>query len=166
MYGRSVIPIFNSDRTKIIGFTGRKIDDNKLGPKWKHLSDKKLWIFGGNQKLPKTMEKVILVESPVCIMKLYSYGIKNTLCLFGINISSKIISYLIQANPKEILISTNNEPNNNSIGNIAAQEIKDKLASYFLEEKIKIALPIAKDFGDQSDEQMLEWIKLYYVEEN
>ena len=99
-------------------------------------------------------------------MKLYSYGIKNTLCLFGINISSKIISYLIQANPKEILISTNNEPNNNSIGNIAAQEIKDKLASYFLEEKIKIALPIAKDFGDQSDEQMLEWIKLYYVEEN
>lgn len=157
MRGRSVIPIFNVDHSKIMGFTGRKLNDEAAGPKWKHLSDKKLWMFSGHSFLPPSMDRIILVESPVCVMRLSMEGIQNTLCLFGTRLQSKITSYLLQSNPKEILIATNNEVDNDSIGNLAAEDIQNTLLKFFSGETVKIALPIAKDFGDSNEEEMKEW---------
>jgi len=157
MHGRSVLPIFNIDHTRIMGFTGRKMVETYNGPRWKHLGDKKTWLYTGQLYVPKKMARVVLVESPVCIMRLSMEKIDDTFCLFGIKMTSAIMSYLIQYNPDEILIATNNEIENNSIGNLAAEDIRNKLLNFFSANKVKIALPIAKDFGDQTEEQMKEW---------
>jgi hypothetical protein len=72
------------------------------------------------------------------------------LCLFGVNISSKVIAYLISLNPSRILISTNNELGsaNGGIGNKKAIVLQKTLTNFFSEERVSVALPDVKDFGD------------------
>ena len=67
------------------------------------------------------------------------------------------MGYLLQSNPDEILISTNNEIDNDSIGNKAAIKIQEQLYNFFLADKVKIALPLAKDFDEHTKDQMKEW---------
>ena len=57
------------------------------------------------------------------------------------------------------MISTNNEPDNHSRGNNAAQKIYEDLTMYFSENKLEIKLPPQKDFGDCSKEEIINWYK-------
>lgn len=152
---RSVIPIFSKPKTKIVGFTARALYPN-INPKYKHLGAIKqstVWPYIEGEKY----DKILLVESPGCILRLWDYGIKSAKCLFGTNIGPALISYLIETNPLEILIGTNNEPSNRNIGARAALKIDKKLSQFFNEDKIKIALPPTKDFGEMTDEQLSEY---------
>ncbi len=161
MAGRSVLPIFNEKRDKIIGFTGRKLNNsNKDSPKWKHLGMKTNWILNHDIESIRKSSSVILVESPGDVLWLDSRGITNVVCLFGVVPSGKLISYLIKCNPARILISTNNEAS--SIGNKAAESIRETLCQFFSPERLTIALPIgAKDFGEKTEEQLSEWREKY-----
>jgi hypothetical protein len=170
MNNRVVIPIFDPQERQIIGFSGRLIKDkdewyvrNKI-PKWKHLGDKDLFNWPYFSKIKGSY--IILVESPGDVLYLWEQGIKNTICLFGTNISSKIISHLICLNPRKILISTNNEPGNNFIGNKSAEKIKGKLIQFFSPDKVQIALPPTKDFNDlygltNGGQLLREWEERY-----
>jgi hypothetical protein len=153
--GRALFPIFNEQKTHIIGFSGRITNytawhkDNKI-IKHKHLGKSSHFIWPREPQEIKKSGSVILVESPGCALWLWEQGVKNVLCLFGVNISSKIIAYLISLNPARILISTNNElgSSNGGIGNKKAVQIRETLMNFFSEERVLVALPDVKDFGD------------------
>jgi DNA primase len=155
MKGRYCIPIFDNNR--IIGYTGRTLNGSEI--KYKHLGAKNLWCFPShlNDSIIRDCKKVILVESPACIFKLWDNGIKNVLCLFGTECSVKIINYLISVDPDKILVSLNNEPTNNSIGNKAAAKLVAKLRKYFDYNQVVLALPLKKDFGEMSNEEIKVW---------
>lgn len=156
---RQVLNIYDS-KNNLVAFTGRSIDDRK--PKWKHLGSVTNTIFPGylNNKIIKESQEVILVESPLCTMKLWDCGIKNSLALFGIECSFPVVNYLLKINPKKIFISLNNEIDfNGGVGNQGAEKVYARLKRYFSHNQIKIHLPPCKDFADKqcTEEMIKDW---------
>jgi len=100
MYNRAVFPLFNSSKTKIIGCTGRSITEKcvKCGhfhpegkycnefPKWRHAGfrrEAELFNYWYAQEYIKQSKTAVLVESPNCVMKLESNGIRNSVAIMG-----------------------------------------------------------------------------------
>lgn len=152
---RFTFPVLNS-KGQIIGLFGRAIDSHIL-PKYKILGKKNTFVYPAfvNFKQISEAKEVILVESPICVFKLWDCDIKNTLCLFGTEISNAILNFCIKINVKRIIISTNNEPS--MIGNNAATKMANKLRRYFDYEQVLIHLPVKKDFAEMSCEEIKEW---------
>ena len=157
MDNRYVFPIFDKAE-RIIGFSGRDLTNRSL-IKWKHLGKKQLWVWPShlNRSIIKESGEVILVESPGCVLKLWENGIKNSICLFGTMLNDSIICFLAGVNPNKVIIATNNEPENNNIGNNAAIVIKNRLSRFINENKLAICLPSSKDFGEMSNLEISKW---------
>jgi hypothetical protein len=152
---RQILVIYNG-KNQIIGLTGRSLN-NKL-PKWKHIGAKSNWVWPAsiNQKIIREKKEVILVESPVDILKLWECGIQTAICLFGTEFSFAILNFLLKVNPSKIIIATNNEES--CVGNDAAVKIYNRLKRYFNLDQLQIKLPPAKDFGEISDNKViLDW---------
>lgn len=166
MFNRYVFPIFNKD-DDLIGFSGRDISGVTLEgrPKWKHLGDKKEWVFPAKINLKDIKEKkeIILVESIGDLLALMENGIKNVLVTFGLNLSNRLLYFLLACNPKTIIIAFNNDGFENGAGNVASENVKNKLTNYFDIDQIKIKLPNSeKDFGDmhlKNSQLILDWYK-------
>lgn len=159
MNQRTILPIINKNNpNKIIGFSGRALKDEII-PKWKHLGSKSDFLIPAIDEEIIKSKSVILVESPGCFLSLFDNGIKNTVCLFGISISGKVMAYLIKMNPERILIATNNELDsaNGGVGNRAASKIEKQLLQFFNENRIKIALPTKKDFNLMTPEDIKKY---------
>lgn len=172
MNGRFVFPIF-SQNGEIVGVSGRDMTDRwlKNGIKWKHMGQKKNWIypvfvpsgFGSEMICFDAIKKeshVILVESIGDMLALWENGIKNTIVLFGLSISSKIISFLLSNGIKKITISTNNDSQKEfNVGKLAATKLFIDLMSHFDPEILEIALPPKpfKDFGEADSDSILKW---------
>lgn len=156
---RFVWPIFDK-KMNIIGLAGRAVIDSKRPP-WKLLGRKSKWLFPWHlaEKHIKAANQVILIEGISDGAYLFTHGIRNVMCLFGTEISKTLIAYLISLGSIEIIIATNNEPDNNNIGNNAAEKIKEKLLTFFDESKIRIKLPLKKDFALMTGEEVKEWQK-------
>lgn len=161
MIERYVFPIFNS-KNQIVGFSGRDlINKGELRPKWKHIGQKFSWVypaFLNRQELIDSKE-VFLVESIGDMLSLHDKGVKNVLVTFGLDIGSGIINFLLKTDCKKIRICFNNDSNNNSAGNKAAEKSFKKLSLYFDERQITINLPPKKDFGEMNKEETLLWKK-------
>lgn len=162
MFNRYVFPIFNS-KNNILGIVGRDLTGNSNRNKWKICGIKKHFLFPlfVNYRNLKN-NKVILVESIGDCLALFECGIRNVIVTFGIDINSELIKLLVKLNPPEIIISFNNDQNNNKAGNIAAETQKKKLLNYFDPDKIKIKLPESdKDWNDvllnQGKEQLVKY---------
>lgn len=156
MYRRMVFPIYN-EHHQIIGFSGRKVDDNNNYPKWKHIGRRNNWVypaFNGDIGVDEAItraEEVILVESIGDAMALYEQGIKNVLVMFGLSVNSQIVNYLNSKPINQIFISTNNDRDSGeNRGLIAAIKTFIKLSTYFDLERLIIKFPTApyNDFGD------------------
>lgn len=158
---RYVFPVYNGHK-KIVGLFGRDLTGNPKVPKYKILGKKKefRWPLFLNHSIVQESGTAILVESPACILKLWDAGIKNGVCLFGTEISSSMIGLLIRYNLQNIIIATNNEPDNDAIGNKAAVKIQDALLQWFDKERIKIKLPTKKDFAEMTNSEIEAWNKL------
>ncbi len=152
---RQILCIYNSLK-QLVGFTARDIT-GKNYIKWKHLGEKTSWVWPAylNHKFVQESKTVILVESPGDILKMWDCDIKNVICLFGTECSHAILNYLLKINPKHIIISTNNEES--EVGNKAAEKIYNRLKRYFNHHQLQIKLPIKKDFGEMSCEEILKW---------
>lgn len=152
MYARSCIPVFSPDGGQILGFAGRKLDDAKAGSKWKLLGRKGFWIFPShlNAQILRDSKEVVLVESIGDCLALWEAGIKNTLVLFGLSLSGKMISYLVSLNPSRIFIATNNDESGR--GQSAALKIQQKLSVFFDQKRFTVVLPTCKDWNE-------EWIQ-------
>lgn len=149
--GRFVFPCRDS-HGRLIGFSGRLVADNEFAPKWKHLvpSSLALWPLNLSQPFIAASKTVVILESIGDALTCWERGIKNTLVIFGLNISSKMIGTLIAMNLKHIIISTNNDIKNQA-GNNAALSIKAALASFYDESHLIIHLPESKDWGVAQD---------------
>ena len=167
MKNRYVFPVFDS-RKNILGFSGRYVYDIKDGyniPKWKHIGNKKEWRYPlqVNFDILKSNKKVILIESIGDMLSLWESGIKNTMVIFGLNISQSIILALLSIDPDEIILSLNNDSSSGFAGNVAADKAKRKLSKHFDYSQVRIALPNEKDFGDMSTEQVKCWAKEFNI---
>ena len=170
MYRRIVFPIYDLDN-QIHGFSGRSVTDDKNIPKWKHMGRKTNWVYPHHlsRKSIEEKEEVILVESIGDCMALYEAGYDNVLMLAGLDISSKIISYLNSFDLKRIIIATNNDDSKEeNTGALASIKVAAKLSSVFDLSLIKINPPICNDFGEmlESDTGMLENFKEWYERKN
>lgn len=155
--GRMVFPILNENK-KIIGLSGRHLlwNQSSMFSKWKHLGRKSCWIYPIHMsdknifaQATEDKQEIILVEGIGDSLALTEQKIYNHLVLFGLDISSKQMSYLLSLQVKKIIIATNNDANKqDNRGLKAAIKLYAKLAKYFDPEKIEIRLPILKDFGE------------------
>jgi DNA primase len=152
---RVCCPILSEDGGVIIGFSARSIINRE--PRWKILGTKKHFVYPAwlNGKVIEEKREVILVEGIGCVLSLWEAGIKNSICLFGTNLSSKIIAFLIKKNPQRIILALNNEES--GVGLEAAKKIKKSLSFFFNEEKLEIRLPLGKDFNEMSNEEIRKW---------
>ena len=84
LYNRYVFPIWDTNTSRVLGFTGRDIS-NKHPLKWKILGKKSDWLypFFCNKKYIKETNQIILVESIGDMLALWENGIMNSIVTFG-----------------------------------------------------------------------------------
>lgn len=157
---RIVFPI-KDHSGKIVGWAGRDILENKNRPKWKLMGTKANWFYPSfyNLSAIKDSETVIIVEGISDILAMHEAGLKNVVCIFGLSISNKLLAEFLQLNPKRIVISLNNDQTPGQPGIIACNKLREKLIKWFNEDNVQIILPAAKDFGNMTKDQILEWAK-------
>jgi len=148
------------ENKKVIGISGRHLlwKPNYIAPKWKHIGRKGNWIYPinlqgeDNNIFKKTIEEkrsIILVEGIGDSLALSEQEYYNHIVVFGLEISSKQLSYLMSLSVDEVIISTNNDSDkSDNRGLQAAIKIFLKLIKYIDIDKVKIKLPICKDFGE------------------
>ena len=170
MYRRMVFPIYDQDQ-QIIGFSGRKVDDDNDFPKWKHLGKRKGWVYPAYIPSNNSVDdfiteskEVILVESIGDSMALFDQGIKNSLVTFGLGINSQIISYLTGKEINRIIISNNNDlESEKNHGLVSCIKIFMTLSKFFDLEQLVIKLPPKphNDFGiaHENEYNLKDWLK-------
>ncbi len=157
MKGRYVFPIFD-DKDNLIGFSGRLTFESSTLPKWKHIGQKKNFIFPAQaMEHIVRLRYVIIVESIGDMLKLMECGVFNVIVSFGVSLSPKIIEYLLRLDVDRIFISLNNDEDGGFVGNQAAEEYEEELLKYFDRRQIVVALPPAKDFGVMTCEAIHQW---------
>jgi len=159
MNGRFVFPIFD-DNERVVGLSGRHLlwNPNSPFPKWKHLGRKANWIYPINMSSESdnvfkdavsSKKEIILVEGIGDSLALSEQGVHNHMVIFGLDISSKQISYLVSQSLDKIIIATNNDVDKReNRGLLAAIKMYLKLIKFIDISKIEIRLPILKDFGE------------------
>jgi hypothetical protein len=137
-------------------------DSNR--PKWKHIGKKKDWVYPYHlikEEVLSSIESkgfVIIVESIGDLLSLHERGYKNCLVSFGLNISSKLACAIVSMNPKNIIISFNNDTSSEkNRGLEACFKNYLKMLSIFDPKSIRICLPTKNDFGDMNSEDFLDW---------
>ena len=84
-------------------------------------------------------------------MALYENGYANNLVTFGLGISSKLCSTLVELNPDKIIISYNNDSKSElNHGLVSSCKSYLQLCSVFDHTKLAIKLPLANDFSDMN----------------
>lgn len=164
MNGRFVFPVFD-ENGKVVGMSGRILLPSSSAPKWKHIGVKRDWIYPINIKprnddnpfLNSIEEKkeIILVESIGDSLALTQNGFFNHIVLFGVDISSKQIGFLLSQNPSKIIISLNNDKEKaDNTGLNSSIKIYLKLLEFFEVSKLQIILPLKKDFGEMNESEI------------
>lgn len=167
MNGRFVFPIYDQNG-KVIGVSGRHLlwKEGCNYPKWKHLGRKANWIFPAYNKCEdfrkslSTAKEVVIVEGIGDSLALTEQGTLNHFVAFGLEISSKQMSWLSSLNAQKIIIATNNDKNKEkNRGLDAAIKIFLKLIEVFDIDKVDVKLPCAKDFGEmlENGQDIGEW---------
>ena len=150
MYRRIVFPIYDLDKN-IHGFSGRTILNDDNTPKWKHMGKKTNWVYPhhiSSNSIDENRE-VILVESIGDCLALHEAGFKNVLVTFGLDASSKLISYLNTFELDRIIVATNNDKDKEiNSGGIASVKAVAKLAQVFDLSIIRLNPPLCNDFGE------------------
>ena len=159
-YNRYVFPIFD-ENLNILGFSGRLVKHSERAPKWKHIGQKSHWTYPSflNSQYVDEKQELIIVESIGDMLALFNCGIKNVIVAFGVTLSNSVINFTLRHRLNRIIIALNDDSRNNNVGNKAALKFKNELSKHFNEDKIKIKLPIEKDFGEMSTDQILNWYK-------
>lgn len=158
MYQRFVFPVFN-EMGKIHGFSGRDMLDKEGRPKWKHIGVKKDWLypyFMLDEKGKRTMDEscidfskdCYIVESNGDSLSMTQNGIPNHFVSFGAKLSNTLLAKLISLNPKNIILSYNNDEDKKYAGLCGAFKAATALSHHFNKKRIHIVIPDLNDFGD------------------
>ena len=152
----NLLSVFNPD---VFFHTWDSIESKTKSWHTNHMVNKKVQnslISFVNEKYIKQSGEVILVESIGDMLSLWEAGVKNTIVLFGVNLSKTILFYLIKLKIKKIIIALNNDGETKA-GNKGAQKILDTLDYYFTKNNSKIALPTQNDFNDMTKQEITQW---------
>ncbi len=162
---RYVFPILD-EKDDLVGFSGRRLNDNSDYPKWKHLGAKSSWLYPlkWNKKFIIESKEVILVESIGDMLSLWEFGIKNVLVTFGVDVSPKIMELLLRFDANRVLIAFNNDSGNGMVGNKAAVDGRKLLLKHFDPEQVIIAIPEEKDFGEMGQTQIDLWKNKFQIQ--
>ncbi len=163
MHNRYCWPIFDENEN-IVGLSGRDLSNSDNRPKYKHLGFKSSWNWPLflNKDIINDKKEIILVESPGDCLSLFECGIRNVIVTFGVQLSKAIIGLLLKLDLDRIIISFNNDKENNNVGNLAAQKCAEKLWNFFDREQITVSLPPEKDWNNclMKDRKIIEnWHK-------
>ena len=91
-------------------------------------------------------------------MALYEAGFNNVLMLAGLDISSKVMSYLNTFNLNKIIVAMNNDKyKETNSGGIATIKTVAKLSQIYDLNQICINPPLANDFGDMIKSNFSNW---------
>lgn len=146
MYRRIVFPIYNLDGN-IHGFSGRTVKEGDGVPKWKHMGRKTDWVYPNH--LIEVDKEVVIVESIGDCLAFYESGYRNILVAFGLDASSKIISFINSFNLDRVIIAMNNDREKEvNSGLQATIKTAAKLAQIYDLNQICINPPLANDFGE------------------
>lgn len=181
MYARVVVPIYDNEHKYMIGCSGRSIfekcdncgyyhDQSNRCPteykwsfsKWKHNSGFKaedtLYNYWFARKYIQETKTVIIVESPGNVWRLEDNNIKNSVAIFGSNLSNKQKLLLDTSGAMNIVILTDND----DAGEKAKQQIIKKC-----EQTYRIFCPkISKnDVGELNSKEIQEQI-INYLQNN
>jgi len=160
MKDRYVFPVFDYKKN-LIGVSGRDLinDPDSKRPKWKHIGDKGQWKYPMqvNNNIIREKKEIIVVESIGDMLSLWEAGVKNVAVSFGLQIGLGLLNYFLRVDAQKIILSFNDDSENNSAGNKAAKKNFNSLCRHFDSSQIQIALPPKGDFGEMSKEEILEW---------
>ena len=164
MYGRICFCIRDKDGT-LRGAAGRDVLNRDPKKKWKIKGKKSEFIYPYfDPKVFSQTGQICLVESIGDCLSLWNSGIKQVICIFGLSISQKVLSFIVSENPDKIFISLNNDFDKDSNrGQNAAEKIISKLSIFFDASRIINSPPTNSDFGEQSISQNIEWAKKYNI---
>lgn len=177
LYGRIVFPIYNNDRTSIIGFVGRTLQpqcekcrkfhcltkkcpespfEKIICEKWvnsKGLArNKLLFNYWWSRDYIRESGKIILVESQGDVLKIEMADIHNSVGIFGTELSPKQAELIKQSGAKQVILCMNND----EAGRIAADKIEKILGM----ETIKLELP-ENDMGDMAIPDIRHFLSTY-----
>ena len=163
MYGRVVVPVYDDDYRYVVGVTGRSIHEQHscglyhnikekcpIGKeseysKWKNNTNFSKSNYLYNYWFAKDSISndgyAILVEGPGDVWKLEELGIKNSLALFGTELTDEQMLILERSGAMTLIIMTDND----EAGRIASINIKNKCQKLF-----RMYFPnfIGKDAGE------------------
>lgn len=146
MVGRYVFTVWNS-QNQLVGLAGRDVT-NKSKTRWQLMGTKSEWLFPLflNADIIKKKKEIILLEGIPDVLSCFEAGIKNCICLFGTEMSLKVLNMLIKFDIKKIIITLNND----GPGMEASEKLQNRLLKYFDRRRIQIVLPPGpgKDMND------------------
>tara|TARA_Y100000310_G_scaffold302112_1_gene339155 strand:- start:1334 stop:2269 length:936 start_codon:yes stop_codon:yes gene_type:complete len=164
MANRYVFPIFDA-KENLVGVAGRDLINSDRRPKWKLIGDKSQWKYPAflNHRHLKKQKTVIVVESIGDMLALWDCGVKNICVVFGLDVGPALLSLFLRYDMERVILSFNNDSENNSAGNAAADKAHRKLLRYFDHNQVEIALPSRNDFGEMSKGEIIKWVKSHNI---
>lgn len=154
--------VIRDENGDVKGVAGRDLIGGRV--KWKLMGDKRRWIFPLGS-LPKIEEskKLVLIESIGDALALYDIGVENVLITFGLDLSNKLTNFISSLDLDEIIISLNNDSNKEkNWGQLASEQMRNKLSKLMDLDKIKISPPPFGDWGETKKEERLVLTKHFY----
>jgi len=152
MYMRVVVPVYDMSGKYMVGCTGRSVyeecpmcgfyhDPNSMCPsgryeeknctKWRHSNTLKsgqvLYNLWNAASVATAKQKLILVEGPGDVWKLYESGIKNVVGLFGCQLTDMHFNLLEQLGLTDIFLALDNDDS----GRTGVGRISEKLQNYY-----------------------------------
>jgi 5S rRNA maturation endonuclease (ribonuclease M5) len=179
--GREAIPIFNNDRSKVIGISGRtphpkclvcsgyhsfkeKCPDTSYDPsplqKWKHNKgfnrSNLLYNWWSAKQHIENSGKVIIVEGPLDVLKLEDAGVHNAVAMFGADMTCNQAHILMKTNPSVITTIMDNDEG----GEHAEESCKSQLELAGFKGRLQHFVPPMNDLGDMTKEQIQNFLKI------
>ncbi|NJM52726.1 MAG: toprim domain-containing protein [Blastocatellia bacterium] len=134
MFGCVVFPLVDAASKQTVSLYGRKIDDEKSEIKHLYLPGKRRGIW--NAYLSET-DEIILTESVIDALALWSLGLKNVTCSYGTNgLTDEIVEYLLESRIKKVCVLLDAD----EAGRLASVKFAEKFSSKGIE-SYSIELP-------------------------
>jgi DNA primase len=155
MFNRAVVPVYDENHN-YIGCVGRSLDDDNKKYKWVNSKGfkKSCYLYGlwiAKPYIEKT-STVILVEGQGDVWRLYEAGIKNSVGIFGADLSDDQLITLESLSIFNVVILTDTD----EAGTKAANSIIQKCGRRFNYYRPKIS---TKDVGEMTIEQIESELK-------
>lgn len=147
--GRAIVPVYDDDGKYMVAFSGRTVNPlcskcnsyhlekakcpeaslAHLYSKWKHTPNinNYLYNYWNAKKFIKQSKKIILVEGPCDVWKLEELGVRNSVAIFGTDITEQQQLILETSGAFDVIILTDSD----HPGRMGAESIESKLKNSY-----------------------------------